>query len=33
MDASVSAVSKLVQFHSPHFARLLEETLKAIGPF
>ena len=29
-----AVVSKLGQFHSPHFARVfLKETLRAVGPF
>ena len=28
-----AAVSKPGQFHSPHFARVFRETLKAVGPF
>ena len=30
---STSAISKLEQFCSPHFACLSEETVKAFGPF
>ena len=29
---STSAVSKLGQFHSPHFARVFRKRLKAVGP-